>query len=153
MGILDGLKQAVVNALDPRRHESGEQEYVRNVYLNVDGNNNPRARSWSRIHSENGNCVGFSYTCSCGREFQLLSAFEWLRNYECPLCKDRFDLLRAVGITQETPIGKWEAMLRTLPVRPRLDRQSAPRVHDTWGDSSGEAKWEGPKPASVVGYR
>jgi hypothetical protein len=153
MGILDGLKQTVVNALDPRRQMSGEQEYLKNVYLNVDGANNPRCRSWSRIHAENGNCVGFSYVCSCGREFQLLSAFEWLRTYECPLCKDRFDLLRAVGITQETPIAKWESMLHTLPVRPRLNQQPQPRMHDTWSGNAGEVKWEGPEPASGVCYR
>lgn len=153
MGIIDGLRNAAANVIAPNRHMSGEQEYLKNVYLDVDGASNPRCRSWSRIHSENGNCVGFSYVCSCGREFQLLSAFEWLRNYSCELCRDRFELLKAVGITQETPISKWESLLRTLPVRPRLDRAPRPHMRDTWSNNSGEVTWEGEKPAMGVGYR
>jgi|SRR5579859_181397 len=142
MSIFTTIKNVAVALLDPKRYdERGELAYLREVYYNQQGNVRPR--QWYRLYSESGSCVGFSYICSCSTEYQLLSAFEWLRNYKCSACKDEFELLKFAGITKDTPASKWESFLVKLPIRPRLAGKQQPRCLDTWAQSGdGEARYE-----------
>jgi DNA-directed RNA polymerase subunit RPC12/RpoP len=142
--LLDGVKNAIVNILDPNHSQnSGELFALRQMYDNVAGQGNMRPRQWYRLHTHSGSCCGFSYVCSgCAREYQLLSAFEWTRDYECSTCHDKFDLYKFAGVTE----GKFkvaakdvESLLATLPVRPRLAGVAPkPRVIDMW-----EMGWDG----------
>ncbi len=139
--LFETLKKAAVAVFDPKRHEeTGELEYLRQVYLQQ--NDNIRPRQWYRIVSESGNCVGFSYVCSCHAEHQLISAFEWMRDYHCQVCKDKFDLLKFVGITKDVPPAKWEQFFSKLPIRPRLTGLQRPRAIDTWENVSGDTAYE-----------
>ncbi len=95
MSLLDGLKTAIVNVLDPSRHsEKGELEYLRSVYHAPNGN--IRRNQWCRLLSEAGNLVGFEWSCGCGMSFQLLSVDDWMgKTHNCTGCKT---MVRSVEI-------------------------------------------------------
>jgi hypothetical protein len=106
MGILDRVKTAVAEALAPARAgESKELAYLREIYYNKD--TNIRRNQFYRLLNQNGNHVGFSFSCVCGAEYQMLDVTDWLgRQNVCPTCKTQFDLMKTVGLTQETPAGQ-----------------------------------------------
>jgi hypothetical protein len=154
MSLLDGLKNAVIEALRPgTQQQLGERQALRQLYeANNDGAVLPN--SWYRLHNQSGNCVGFSFSCNCRLEYQLLSAFEWMRDYKCGQCSAKFDLLKHVGIKNADgeftrKPEEWEALLAKLPVRPRLAGAPQQRVFDTWATGKGdEVAYELADPAS-----
>ena len=158
MSLLDGLKKAVIEVLRPgTRQQLGEANVLKQMYEN----SNAQAilpNTWYRLHNEAGACVGFSYVCNCRTEHQLYSAFEWMRDYQCPACGARFDLLKHAGIKNvdgdyvKKP-EEWESLLAKLPVRPRLaGKQPSPFV-DTWAGDDGGVIWEGSTPSSPLGWK
>jgi hypothetical protein len=146
--ILDGLKEAVIEVIRPgTRQALGERAALKQMY--TASNTNMTPNTWYRLHNSAGACVGFSYSCNCMVEYQLLSAFEWMRDYSCGQCKAKFDLLRHAGIKDakgefKVKPEEWESLLAALPVRPRLAGvPERPRVIDTWENSrAGEAEYE-----------
>jgi hypothetical protein len=147
--LLDGLKETIVELLNPgARQERGELEALRQMYDPSNAAGGMPPNKWFRLYNPAGTCVGFSYVCACGQEWQMLSAFEWMRDYSCPQCKSKFDLLKSVGIRNDkgelASQDKWEALLCKLPVRPRLAGTApAPRVLDTWANNSGDVTYGG----------
>jgi hypothetical protein len=88
---------------------------------------------WYRLSNLSNNIVGLSFVCDCAREVQLLNLFEWLRDYECPQCKTKFSLLKALGLAPEASSAELAAKVATLPLRPRAaGAPPAPRMLDTW---------------------
>jgi len=156
--ILEGLRTLIIERLRPGTREAlGEREVLRQMY-SAENAGRIQPNSWYRLHNENGDCVGFSYVCNCNVERQMLSAFEWMRDYACPQCKAKFDLLRFVGIKAASgeftkKPEEWEKLLATLPIRPRLAGKPQPRAIDTWSASGdGEVIWAGSKPHTVDGW-
>jgi hypothetical protein len=157
-GILEQLKRNVSELLHPqRREESQELQYLREVYYNREGNLRPK--QWYRLSGESGNCVGFSYFCSCGQEYRLLSAWEWFKDFHCPQCKDKFDLLKFVGIDPKvTPVNQWKSVVESkLPARPGAvtgkQTPGAMQMGD-WGGSAVNAPdefWNGKPPLGSDG--
>lgn len=142
MSLLDGLKEAIVEVLRPgTRQALGEREALRQMYSHSNAQN-ILPNTWYRLYNQAGACVGFAFVCPCMVERQLLSAFEWMRDYTCPQCKAKFDLLRHVGIKSADGEFKvkpedWEKLLAKLPVRPRLAGGPArPPFIDTWDSTS-----------------
>ena len=148
MSLLDGLKEAIVEVLRPgTRQQLGERDALKQMYQNSNAQNILPGQ-WYRLYSPSGSCVGFSYCCPCMREWQLLSAFEWHRDYTCPQCKSKFDLLKHVGIKNadgdfKVKPEEWEQLLSKLPVRPRL-AGGPPRTPfiDTWDNSDSTVGYE-----------
>ena len=142
-GLLDKVKTAVVEALAPQRAgESKELAYLREIYTNREGN--IRRNQWYRLLNQNGDHVGFSFSCACGTEYQLLHLSDWMgRQHTCAACKTAFDLLKAAGITQETPAAQWPQHFAKLPARPRVSGKRTPPFADTWSDSAGDVEWAG----------
>jgi hypothetical protein len=148
MSLLDGLKEAIVEVLRPgTRQQLGERDALKQMYQNSNAQN-ILPDQWYRLYSQSGACVGFSYCCPCMREWQFISAFEWQRDYVCPQCKSKFDLLRFVGIknsdgTFKVDPAEWETLLAKLPVRPRL-AGGPPRTPfiDTWDNSDSTVGYE-----------
>lgn len=105
---------------------------------------NSPINQWYRLFNEAGCHVGFSWICSCGIEYQLLSIEQWqARDHNCPTCKRPFSLFKALGITQETPHSKLADKYASLPVRSRTTGKKAPRFLDTWDSSkAGEVEYE-----------
>lgn len=157
--LLDGLKEAIIEAIRPgTRQELNEGEVLRQMY-SAENANNIRQNQWYRLHNQNGDCVGFSFVCTCMGEYQLLSAFEWMRDYKCQRCGSKFDLLRFVGIKAANgeftkKPEEWEKFLAKLPIRPRLAGKQQPRFVDTWGAETAETvQWAGTKPYAPEGWR
>ena len=117
MGILDRVKTAVADALAPQRAgESKELAYLREIYYNKD--TNIRRNQFYRLLNQNGNHVGFSFSCVCGAEYQMLDVTDWLgRQNVCPTCKTQFDLMKAVGLTQERLLHSGRSILPSCPRR------------------------------------
>jgi hypothetical protein len=156
--LLDGFKNAIIEALRPGTREAlGEREVLRQMY-SAENAGRIQPNAWYRLHNQNGDCVGFSFVCNCNVERQMLSAFEWMRDYSCPQCGAKFDLLRSVGIKAANgeftkKPEEWEKLLATLPIRPRMQGKPTPKAVDTWESSgSGEVEWTGSKPYSVEGW-
>jgi len=157
--LLDGLRNAVIEILRPgTRQQFGEHETLRQLYES----SNAQAilpNTWYRLHNPKGDCVGFSYVCNCKTEYQLLSAFEWMRDYKCRACGAKLDLLKHVGIKNADGEIKprpedWERMFAKLTIRPRLAGKAHPRVFDTWAnDSSETVTWAGTQPAVPAGWK
>jgi len=82
--------------------------------------------------------------CGEGQEFKLLSAFEWFRDYHCPNCKDKFNLLQFAGIDpSKTPVNQWQSILAAkLPARPGISGKKTPGSIDTWGNDNGTVGYE-----------
>jgi hypothetical protein len=157
--LLDGLRIAVVEILRPgTRQQLGEREVLRQMYEA----SNTRAtlpNTWYRLHNHAGDCVGFSFVCNCHTEYQLLSAFEWMRDYKCKACGAKFDLLKHTGIKTadgeiKTRPEEWERLFARLPIRPRLaGGPPRPRAFDTWSrNNSDEVQWDGAKPVVPEGW-
>jgi hypothetical protein len=129
--IFERVRNVAMAAFSPSYlSEKTELQYLRQLY---DGNGgNVRPNTWYRILNQGGQHVGFSYSCACGMEYQLLQPFEWFRPYTCSQCKNPFELLRAAGVPQNCPPHKFEEHLRKLPVRPRLGGKQQPSAIDTW---------------------
>jgi hypothetical protein len=146
MGLFDKVRTAVVEALAPERvGETKELQYLREIYGSQNGG--IRANQWYRLLNQNGDNVGFSYSCNCGGEYQLLHVADWLgKNHICTRCQTPFDLLKACGITSDTPAAQWQQYFAKLPARPRLAGKRTPNVIDTWADVSGDVQWAGSKP-------
>ena len=146
MSILDTLKRVAVNVFDPQRHaESQELAYLQEVYYNKSGNLRPG--QWYRLLGETGNCTGFAHFCHCGQERKFMSAWEWFRPYECPQCKDKFELLKFVGIDPATTApAQWKSICDAkLPPRPGVAGKQTPGAIDTWGNSDDTGiRWDGP---------
>ena len=147
MGILDRVKTAVADALAPQRAgESKELAYLREIYNSKD--TNIRRNQFYRLLNQNGDHVGFSFSCVCGAEYQMLNMTDWIgRQHTCPTCKTPFDLLKAVGITQETPAAHWAQYFAKLPARPRLSGKRTSPYIDTWNDNADTVQWAGSKPS------
>ncbi len=144
--LLDSFKQSIIRALDPQHNrKETELSYLRQVYNNAPG---IKRNQWYRIATEVGNLVGFSFSCACGQEYQLLSINDWLRDYHCPQCKTEFDLLKTVGITSEISPTRWPEFFAKLPVRPRLAGIKQPRVIDTWSSSDEGVGYERTDPGT-----
>ncbi len=143
MGILDNLRTTAVTLLDPHYHENiAEAQAIKMAHSSQGG---ILANQWYRLYNANGNCVGFSFSCACRQEFQMLHALEWFRDYQCPQCKMKFELLKAVGLTADSPIKELESALAKLPIRPRAaGTPPRPRVIDTWAaDQSDPVEYTG----------
>lgn len=159
MSLIGGLKSAIVEALRPgTRQALGENAALRQMY--EAGNAGAvLPNTWYRLHNQVGSCVGFSYSCNCRMEYQLVSAFEWMRDYKCNLCGAKFDLLKHAGIKNEAgefvrKPEEWEHLLSKLPVRPRLAGKATPSFVDTWADDGAvEVNWGGKDPHDNVGWR
>jgi hypothetical protein len=150
MSVFDGLRNAVVEILRPgTRQQLGERAVLQEMYAST----NAQAilpNTWYRLHNQAGNCAGFSFVCNCRHEYQLLSAYEWLRDYKCKVCGAKFDLLKHVGATRETPAGELENYLAKLPIRPRLAGGPAqPNFIDTWGGKDDEVGYEMSDPGGL----
>ena len=110
---------------------------------------------WYRLVTTQGKVVGFSFACKCGIEYKLLSAFEWLRDYKCPTCKEAFDILKSVGLRESSPISDLVPALAKLPSRPHVAGESVqqPRFMDTWNGADDGVGYEQHNPgASGVGF-
>jgi hypothetical protein len=148
MSLLDGLKEAIVEVLRPgTRQALGERDALKQLYDSSNAKN-ILPNSWYRLYNQAGSCVGFSFVCNCGVERQLISAYEWHRDYVCPQCKVKLDLLRFVGIKNadgeiKARPEEWETLLSKLPVRPRL-AGGPPRTPfiDTWDNSDSTVGYE-----------
>jgi hypothetical protein len=144
MGIIESLKQTVVNVLDPnRRAQSQELSYLQEIYYNREGNLRPR--QWYRLSNERGETVGFSFVCSEGQEYRFLDVFEAFRDHVCPNCKDKFELLKFVGINPaEIPVTQWKSICTAkLPARPGAvtgkQAPAAAQIGDWGGNLPGES--------------
>jgi hypothetical protein len=155
MTFLEDVKERVIDWLRPgTRQALGEHEAMKQLYSNSNAQNIIPGQ-WYSLLNQNGDRVGFSYVCNCGREHQLINAFEWLRMYTCGACRARFDLLKSAGIKGHDGECKkpeeWEAFLRKLPIRPRL-AGGPPRQPfiDTWGASGDcETRYELSDPGNL----
>jgi hypothetical protein len=146
-GLLDRVKTAVAEALAPQRAgESKELAYLREIYYNKD--TNIRRNQFYRLLNQNGNHVGFSFSCVCGAEYQMLDVTDWLgRQNVCPTCKTQFDLMKAVGLAHETPAAQWPQYFAKLPARPRVSGKRTSPYIDTWNDNGETVQWSGGKPS------
>jgi hypothetical protein len=156
--LLDGLKNAVIEMLRPgTQQQLGERESLRQLY-DATSAGAVLPNTWYRLHNQNGGCVGFSYSCNCRMEYQLLSAFEWMRDYKCSQCGAKFDLLKYAGIKNADgefvrKPEEWEALLAKLPIRPRLAGRQEQRVFDTWSESKSDAvAWGGNDRAETLAH-
>lgn len=140
MGLLDRIKTTITSALAAPANESRELAYLREIYKQQGGT---QRNAWYRILNQSGDNVGFEFCCACGTSYQLLHVADWLRQNTCPTCKTQFDLLKACGITGETPSAAWPQHFAKLPARPRLSgsKPRSPFV-DTWNDSAGDVQYE-----------
>jgi hypothetical protein len=151
MGLLDRIKTTITGALAAPANESRELSYLRQIYQQQGG---VQRNSFYRILNQSGDNVGFSFVCNCGTEYQLLHVADWLRQNTCPTCKTQFDLLKACGITTETPTAQWPQFFAKLPARPRLSgsKPRSPYI-DTWGnDNADTVQWGGSKPSLPEGW-
>jgi hypothetical protein len=141
MGLLDRIKTTITSALAAPANESRELAYLRKIYKQQGGG--ALRNQWYRILNHSGDNVDFEFCCACGISYQLLHVADWLRQNQCPTCKTQFDLLKAVGLTQETPSAQWAQHFAKLPARPRLSgsKPRAPFV-DTWNDAAGDVQYE-----------
>jgi hypothetical protein len=156
MAFLDRIKNNVVEFLRPgTRQESGELKALREMYDNP-AQGSLRPSTWYQIVSAtSGKLVGYSYVCNDSREYQLTHPNEWVRDYECPACRAKFNLYKQAGIIDaegnfKVPAGEIERILSKLPVRPRLDGTRTPSVIDTWGGNDGDS-WQGKAPLGSDG--
>lgn len=136
--IFEGLRKAALSLLGA---SSSEEETLRHLYS---GQGGFAKNQWYRLYNAAGTCVGFSYVCKCGTEYQLLNALEWYRDYKCG-CGGKFELLRFVGLTPDSPIKSQNAAFAKLPIRPRAaGAPPKPRSIDIWEQSgSGDVQWTG----------
>lgn len=151
--LLDALKNKLMTVLDPQySRKQTELAYLREVYGNAPGGS--KRDQWYRVANAVGDLVGFAFVCTCGQEYQLLSVNDWLgRDYHCPQCKTEFSLMKACGITPDTPVAKWPEFYATLPVRPRLAGTQQPRMLDTWAAGDRETVvWDGQPPVTGVKF-
>lgn len=138
MGVFDRVKNAIGEALLPQRAaENKELAYLRQIYENRDGG--IRRNQWYRLLNQNGDHVGFSFSCACGQEYQMLDVSDWQgRQHVCRQCKTEFDLFKTVGITTDTPAAQWAQHYAKLPARPRLTGKRSTPFIDTWDNSDKE---------------
>lgn len=155
MSFLDAVKITIVEFIRPgTAQQLGENNVLKQMYQNSNAGA-IQPNTWYRLHNQTGSCVGFSYSCNCRQEYQMLSAFEWLRDYACQQCGCKFDLLKHVGIKNEKDEFKikpeeWESFLAKLPVRPRLAGvPEKPRAVDTWSASDETVEWVGTAPGQA----
>ena len=154
MAFLEKVRTTLADIIRPR--QSGEGQAMDQLYNNPEGRN-LRPRTWYQIVSAaSGKLLGYSYVCACVRESQLPHPNEWLRDYECPQCHDRFNLYKQTGITDaegkfKVAASEIEAVLSKLPVRPRIDGSAAPRFVDTWDGADDGSGWSGKAPQGSNG--
>jgi hypothetical protein len=152
--IFERVIDRLAYAFDTPGHRQSQEAFVmREMYGGRGGNLVPH--QWYRLLSEQGNCRGFSYVCTCGREHQMVDFFEAFRDYECPPCHDKFNLLKFVGIDPaKTPANQWKSICDAkLPARPFATTKSAAPPYLTVGEGpalGGAAAdrdgWDGPLP-------
>jgi len=154
MAFLDQVRTKLADIIRPR--PSGEGQAMDQLYNNPDGRN-VRPRTWYQIVSAaSGKLLGYSYVCADMREYQLVHPNEWVRDYDCPQCRDRFNLYKFAQIIDaegkfKVPASEIEGILSKLPVRPRLDGSRTPTVIDTWSEGGdGSIGWEGAPPQSEM---
>lgn len=149
MGLFDRVKTALADAFTPiGANESRELAYLREIFYNRDGG--IRRNQFYRLLNSNGDHVGFSFSCVCGAEYQLLHVTDWLgRQHKCPTCKTDFDLLKACGIPTDMPPAQWAQQFAKLPARPRLTGKRATPFVDTWANNAaGDVQWDGNNPSA-----
>lgn len=131
----------IANVLDPDyRQKTNEANEIR---LRHQAQGGILKNQWYRLSNLSNNIVGLSFVCDCGREVQLLNLFEWLRDYVCPQCKTKFELLKAIGLGPASPISDLSEAIAKLPIRPRAaGAPPAPRVLDTWSGLSDGVGYE-----------
>lgn len=158
MSLLGGLRNVLVEALRPgTRQESGELAALREMYDHRN-TGNPRPNQWYRVHSQAGLCVGYSYTCNCHQEFQLLSHLEYARDYECSLCHGKFNLFKDHKICDaegnfKVRLPDIDKILLKLPIRPRLAGKPSAPPFIMVGDEDYKIQWDGPTPAVPDGWK
>ena len=131
----------LATTFDPAyRQKTNEADAIRAAHATQGG---ILTNSWYRLSNLSNNIVGLSFVCNCAREVQLLNLFEWLRDYECPQCHTKFNLLKALGLAPEASSAELAAKVAMLPIRPRAAGQPPqPRVLDTWSGSDETASYE-----------
>ena len=150
MAFLDRVKDNIIEFLRPGSvQESGELKALRQLYDNpAQGNLLPNR--WYQLVNTNGKLLGYSYVCNDLCEYQLPHPNEWLRDYECPQCRARFNLYKQMGICDaegnfKVPAAEIERILSKLPIRPRLDART-PSVIDTWAGRDDSGDWSAKAP-------
>jgi len=139
-GLLERIKTTVADALTARPTENKELAYLREIYKQQGG---VQRNQFYRILNQSGDNVGFEFVCSCGISYQLLHVPDWLRQNQCPTCKTQFDLMKAVGITSDTPSAQWPQFFAKLPARPRLSgAKRTPPFIDTWNNNADVVQYE-----------
>jgi len=141
MSLIDKARNIAVGLLDPNYHEkTTEADEIRTRHAAQGG---VLKNQWYRLSRPDGKVVGFSYSCKCGTEYKLFSAFEWLRDYRCTSCGARFDLLGSVGLSASSPIADLVPALANLPARPHVaGPDTRQRFVDTWAQSDDGAGYE-----------
>jgi hypothetical protein len=154
MAFLDRVKDNFIEFLRPgTQQESGELKALRQLYDNPMAGN-LRANQWYQLVNTSGILLGYSYVCNDLCEFQLPHPNEWLRDYECPQCRAKFNLYKQAGIIDaegnfKVSAGEIERILSKLPVRPRMDGSRTPNFIDTWKDDSADVGYEAHIPAGL----
>ena len=130
-----GLIGKVASVLDRDfREKNTEAEAIRKRHAEQVG---ILRDQWYRLTRPDGKVVGFSYSCKCGTEWKLLSAFEWLRDYKCSSCGAVFELLRAVKLSGSSPIDELVPALAKLPARPHVaGPDTRQRFVETWAQNA-----------------
>ena len=141
MSLLNKARNVAIELLDPDyRAKTNEADAIRKSHQAQGG---ILKNQWYRLSNLSNNIVGLSFVCDCAREVQLLNLFEWLRDYECPVCKTKFELLKAVGLSAASPISDLAPAISKLPIRPRAAGEPRqPRVLDTWSALSDGVGYE-----------
>lgn len=149
--ILDKMRAVAINVLAPGvgdrvKAALQQSDYISEVYLKQ----RPAAvlpHEWLRGCNELGETVAFKYTCDC-QTVTFRDVFEALRDHVCPNCKDKFNLMKAVGIdTAKVPVSQWKSIIdHKLRIYPNVIGQPvSPGVVPIgdWGGSPVSAATEG----------
>lgn len=129
--------------LDPEYPaRQAEAEYLRTVYRD-NSNVVVRRNQWYRLLNEAGCLTGFEFVCVCGVSYKLVDFNLYTQPHDCPTCKTRFDLFKAVGVAKDTPQSEWPRLFAALPMRPvAVAKQQRAPFLDTWSEGSTGVEYE-----------
>lgn len=148
MSLLNKARNVAVAILDPNYHaKTAEADEIRQRHSAQGG---ILKNQWYRLANLNNQIVGLSFVCDCRKEVQFLNLFEWLIDYECPQCRVRYELLKAIGLGPDSPISELAAAVATLPIRQRAaGAPQPPRFLDTWSSSDDGVDYEKTDPGAA----
>jgi|HubBroStandDraft_5_1064220.scaffolds.fasta_scaffold17762_3 hypothetical protein len=136
-------KLATIFDPEVRRNQSEAEEARARFKAQEEQHPGMRPSQWYRLSNAGNNIVGLSFVCNCRKEVQFLNLFQWLVEYECPQCRVKYELLKAVGLTPDSPIKALSKAIATLPVRPRAAGEPPrPKFLDTWASSDDGVGYE-----------